>query len=185
VSQLEGGAEGSFYQEIVDHFYYAQLRAQGEDTTEPRRITGEVPISQLGNMMRSLGFYPSQREVDELTQEARLCATARESGSNDALAFDEFLVMYINHRPIFGVSKEQITAAFATISTDGSGTLARESLLRSLASHDESLAGDDLEQCLRMLTGVDDPALAIGDKVDAKTFAEQVLGFQDYTAASA
>jgi WD40 repeat protein/Ca2+-binding EF-hand superfamily protein len=185
VSQLEGGAEGSFYQEIVDHFYYAQLRAQGEDTTEPRRITGEVPISQLGNMMRSLGFYPSQREVDELTQEARLCATARESGSNDALAFDEFLVMYINHRPIFGVSKEQITAAFATISTDGSGTLARESLLRALASHDESLAGDDLEQCLRMLTGVDDPALAIGDKVDAKTFAEQVLGFQDYTAASA
>ena len=29
VAQLDGGAEGSFYQEIIDHFYYAQLRAQG------------------------------------------------------------------------------------------------------------------------------------------------------------
>ena len=41
-----------------------QLRAQGEDTTAPRKISGTVPISQLGNMMRSLGFYPSTREVD-------------------------------------------------------------------------------------------------------------------------
>ena len=69
VAQLDGGAEGGFYQEVVDHFYYAQLRAQGEDTTEPRKITGRVPIAEVGNLMRALGYYPSEREIDEMTQE--------------------------------------------------------------------------------------------------------------------
>ena len=86
VAQLDGGAEGGFYQEVVDHFYYAQLRAQGEDTTEPRKITGDVPISQLGNMMRSLGFYPSQREAEEIMAEAKLVAAARGSDSTSYAA---------------------------------------------------------------------------------------------------
>ena len=98
----------------------------------------------------------------------------------DAVTFDEFLVMYVNHRPIFCVSKEQIAEAFATLSVDGGGILSRDSLLRALASHDESLTGDDLAQCLKMLVGSDDPSGAIPDQVDAKIFAEHVLGFQDY-----
>jgi len=185
VAQLDGGADGPFYQEMVDHFYYAQLRAQGEDTTDPRRITGEVPIAQLGNMMRSLGFYPSQREVEEITQEARLVAQAAGRDNGDAVTFDEFLVMYVNHRPIFGVSKEQIADAFATLSVDGGGALSRDALLRALALHDESLTGDDLAQCLKMLVGTEDPTRALPDQVDAKSFAENILGFQDYTAAGA
>ena len=183
VAQLDGGVGGDFYQEMIDHFYYAQLRAQGEDTTMPRKITGEVPVPQLGNLMRALGFYPSQREIDEMTQEARLVAASKREHA-DSITFDEFLVMYVNHRPIFGVSKEQIAQAFAAISVDGSGSLSRESLLRALASHDEALAGDDLAQCLRMLTGTDDLGAAVPELVDSKTFAEQVLGFQDYTAAT-
>ena len=172
---------------MVDHFYYAQLRAQGEDTTAPRLITGTVPISELGNMMRSLGFYPSGREVEEMMTEARLVAKAagREGDEASAMLFDEFLVMYVNHRPIFGVSKEQIAQAFATLSADGSGALSRDALLKALASHDEALGGDDLAQCLRMLVGVEEPSAALPDALDAKTFAEHVLGFQDYTEAAA
>ena len=183
VAQLDGGAGGDFYQEMIDHFYYAQLRAQGEDTTAARKITGEVPITQIGNMMRSLGFYPSTREVDEMMQEARLVAGARREQA-DSVTFEELLVMYVNHRPIFGVSKEQISAAFAALSVDGSGALSRDSLLRALASHDEALTGDDLAQCLRMLTGSDDPTDAIPEVVDGKSFAEQVLGFQDYATGA-
>jgi len=182
VSQLDGGAEGAFYQEIVDHFYYAQLRAQGENTTEPRKITGKVPISELGNMMRSLGFYPSGREIDEMTAEAKLVAQAAGRTSADSFTFEEFLVMYVNHRPIFGVSKEQIAEAFAALATDGSGTLSREGLLRVLNSYDEALGAEDLGECLKMLTGENNPDYAVPERVDAKVFAEQLLGFQDYSA---
>ena len=37
-------------------------------------------------------------------------------------------------------------------------------------------------QGLRMLVGSDDAAAAIPEQIDAKGFAEQVLGFQDYAA---
>lgn len=75
---IDGGAGGPAHQEMVDYFYYAQLRAQGEDTTEPRQITGLVPISEVGNLMRSLGFYPSEKEVEDLMVEAQvICMLVR------------------------------------------------------------------------------------------------------------
>ena len=184
VSQLDGGAQGIFYQEIVDHFYYAQLRAQGEDSTEPRKITGKVPMSELGNMMRSLGFYPSGREIDEMTSEAKAVAQAAGRPA-DSFTFDEFLALYVNHRPIFGVSKEQIADAFAALATDGSGVLSREALVRVLNSYDEALGADDLAKCLQLLVGSDRPEVAIPERVDAKVFAETLLGLQDYGAEAA
>ena len=57
------------------------------------------------------------------------------------------------------------------------------SLLRALGSHDEALSGDDLAQCLKMLVGVDDPNAALPESIDAKAFAESILGFQDYETA--
>ena len=33
----------------------------------------------------------------------------------DSINFDDFVRLYINHRPVFGISKEQIQDAFATI----------------------------------------------------------------------
>jgi len=184
VAQLDGGADGQFYEEIVDHFYYAQLRAQGENTTEPREITGKVPISELGNLMCALGFYPSGREIDEMTAEAKAVAQAA-GRTPDAFTFEEFIVMYVNHRPIFGVSKEQIGDAFATLASDGSGMLSREGLLRVLNSYDEALGAADLGECLKMLVGDASPDAAIPERVDAKVFAEQLLGFQDYDASAA
>jgi Ca2+-binding EF-hand superfamily protein len=182
VAQLDGGADGAFYQEVVDHFYYAQLRAQGEDTSEPRKISGLVPIGELGNLMRALGFYPSAREIDEMVAEAKGLAQAAGRPAADTFALDEFIRLYVNHRPIFGVSKEQIADAFAALSADGSGQLSRDALLRALDSHSEALAGDDLAQCLRMLVGTEDPGEALPEVVDSKAFAEAVLGFQDYAA---
>ena len=185
ISQLIGGAEGSFYQEVVDYFYYAQLRAQGEDTTDQRLVTGSVPISELGDMMRSLGFYPSRREIDELTTEAKLVAQASGRENDNAFTFDEFLTMYVNHRPIVGVSQEEIADAFAAISVDGARELSRDLLLRALDSHAEALRAEDLRQCLGMLVGTDDLAAAIPFKVDAKAFAEGILGFQGFSSAAA
>jgi hypothetical protein len=37
---IPGGKQGEFYDEMCNYFYLAQLRAQGEDSTEERGITG-------------------------------------------------------------------------------------------------------------------------------------------------
>jgi WD40 repeat protein/Ca2+-binding EF-hand superfamily protein len=178
---LEGGAGGALHQEMRDYFYYAQLRAQGEDTTEPRRITGRVPISELGNLMRALGYYPSEREIDELCHEARVAQQAAGGEHADSIDFDGFVKLYVNHRPVFGVGKEAIAQGFAAIGADANG-VGKEQLMRALANHGEALSPEDLAQCLRALTGHDDLESLLGPKqqIDAPAFAEKILGFEDY-----
>ncbi|GLD94183.1 hypothetical protein PINS_up002794 [Pythium insidiosum] len=47
LSLLEGGKDGSFYHEIVDYFYFAQLRVQGENATAAREITAQIPLAEI------------------------------------------------------------------------------------------------------------------------------------------
>jgi len=175
-AQLDGGKEGDAYQEMVDYFYYAQLRAQGEDSTEPRRITGRVPLTELGNLMRAVGYYPSERELEEIMQEVRMSRAAIEQ-QDDTIGFEDFLRLYINHRPVLGISKEQIEEALKTL---GGAKLGRDELMRMLQVQGEALTPDDLAQCLRALVGVADIEQICPSQVDSKSFAEGVLGFEDY-----
>ena len=39
---LEGGENGELHRDIVDYFYYCQLRHHGEDSMEPRNLTGMI-----------------------------------------------------------------------------------------------------------------------------------------------
>jgi cilia- and flagella-associated protein 251 len=47
VRMLEGGADGGELNDLVDFFYYSQLRTQGEDTTQPRDIRNAAPLSEV------------------------------------------------------------------------------------------------------------------------------------------
>lgn len=44
VGLLEGGLDGHEHNEIIDFFYYCQIRAQGEDALEMRDISGLIHI---------------------------------------------------------------------------------------------------------------------------------------------
>jgi len=183
---LEGGRDGAFVQEIVDYFYYAQLRSQGEDSKAPRQISGSVPLVEVPNLVRALGYYPSEKEVEYMLHEAsymRFHETKSVSGSID---FDDFIRLYVNHRPVFGVGKEHIEQAFAALNVMGDSgeggegsKLSREQLLYALENLGESLSRDDLEQCLRALTGKVDLDVVFPASVGATDFAENVLGFED------
>lgn len=57
-------------QELQDYFYYTQLRIQGEDTTNARQADGLIPVSEVGLMMRALGFFPTEMEIDNMVGDA-------------------------------------------------------------------------------------------------------------------
>lgn len=62
-SLIDGGKEGWLYQEMQDLFVYAQILEQGKTSMKERRIDDEVTVEQLPNLMRAVGFYPSNFEV--------------------------------------------------------------------------------------------------------------------------
>jgi len=68
---LDGGYGGELYNDIVDYFYYCQIRNQGEDSMEPRNVTGKIPLEQIPYLVRAIGYYPSEGEVLNMINEIR------------------------------------------------------------------------------------------------------------------
>lgn len=116
---LEGGEGGEAHEELVDFFYYAQLRSQGENTTAPREVGGRVPLSEIPNLMRALGYYPSEAQVSNMVNEVKYSKFTTTGEVLDSVDLPQFIQLYVNHRPIFGVDKPQVEGAFKVLAEAG------------------------------------------------------------------
>ena len=174
-SLVEGGVKGEFYSEIVDYFYYAQLKAQGENIAAPRKITGKISLSELPSLMRALGYYPSEDEISTMVDDIKETAALAGKEMPKEIPFEQFLSLFTNYRPALGLHHEQIEAAFEDLgSADGEG-INRDELVELLKTRGEPMTTDELNQCLQALTGMTMEELP--QSIDAKFFAEDVLGF--------
>jgi len=178
-AMVEGGRDGAFYQEMIDYFYYAQIKAQGEDTTAMRKITGEVPMEQVPDLLRALGVYPSEWDITDIRNEIQ--AMGDESAPKTAIDFEEFVRLYVNHRPVLGVSQDKILEAFRNLGCEPtSGIISRDVIVEALLTRGEHFDEDELGAALEQLIGssslLDDPSKK---NISAAEFAEEVLGFQD------
>lgn len=61
---IEGGLKGWLFKEMQDLFYYMQILHQGENTPLPRVVSDVIPVSELPDLMRAVGFYPTEYEVE-------------------------------------------------------------------------------------------------------------------------
>lgn len=50
----------------VLNYSYLCICSQGIDTCDTRKVSTTVPIDQIPDLMRALGFYPSEQEVSSL-----------------------------------------------------------------------------------------------------------------------
>eukprot|EP00744_Colponema_vietnamica_P001428 GILI01002370.1.p1 GENE.GILI01002370.1~~GILI01002370.1.p1 ORF type:complete len:610 (+),score=165.26 GILI01002370.1:99-1832(+) len=184
---IEGGRDGAFMKEIIDYFYYAQIRAQGEETTKKRTIEGTIPFTQVSNLMRALGYYPSEKEILQMTYEI-YTQYGKPGGNVDDIHinFEAFMRLYVNHRPVFGINKSNIEAAFRALGADpATGLIDRDLLFRMLQERGESLRAEEVDGCLKSLLGDDVSLEMLEDRISAKAFAENLLGFEDYDDANA
>lgn len=44
---------------MKDFFQYAMIRSKKENTTHTRVLDGKVPVHQLPDLMRAMGYYPT------------------------------------------------------------------------------------------------------------------------------
>ncbi|KAG1711729.1 hypothetical protein DVH05_008972 [Phytophthora capsici] len=189
---LEGGREGSFYHEIVDYFYLAQLRVQGEDSTAAREITAQIPLREISNVMRALGFYPTDEEIQHMVSEVRYSRFTETSRLVESIGLHDFIKLYVNHRPVFGVGKAQIEHAFKIIASaakdlgddkdEESSSLQWGQLEARLLQSGEPMSEEELHSCLAALLATGDGAggLSMDPQYTALAFADKVLGFDDY-----
>ena len=201
-NMVDGGVDGDFYKDMIDYFYYSQLRAQGEMSTSKRSTNGQVPLEEIPNLMRSLGYYPTERDIENMTTEVKYASYLIDGTVANTIDFDNFLKLYINHRPVFGISKDQITEAFEVISqhcvsafgrrarggSTGGGEggeggdhpqLLWNDLEELMKQGSEALTEEEFRSCLQSLVGEEGADNRSGH-IGPLTFADNVLGFADY-----
>lgn len=122
LNMLEGGAEGKLYQDMCDFFAYAQIRSAGEDSTAPRRAGITLPLNELPNLVRALGYYPTEEETEALLNEVRYGNFEEEGKTVEEVDLGTVVKLFVNHRPVLGVSKAEIADALAIL-RDASATV--------------------------------------------------------------
>lgn len=210
MSLIEGGRSGEFYQDMLDYFYYAQLCSQGINTTAARKITGFVPVSQVIHLMRALGYYPTQQEIMDISNEIIFSHQTHLASYRDKVDLEEFIKLYVNYRPVFGLGNKSFEAAFKVLaeikdseqnedSEDEQNkkegdrkTLSRDELCEHLQTLGEQMGPGELVGALQALSGAeydvseDTNALAamlkkmLAKEYTPQSFAQDILGFEAY-----
>uniref|UniRef100_A0A8C5LN81 Cilia- and flagella-associated protein 251 n=1 Tax=Leptobrachium leishanense TaxID=445787 RepID=A0A8C5LN81_9ANUR len=112
---LEGGRDGELFKELENYFYYAQLRNQGINTMETRQVSTHIPLKEVPFIMRALGFYPSEQEVENMLNEIKFNEYVDSGKQVTHINLGDFLKLYINHRPAFGLCMGEIHHAFQVL----------------------------------------------------------------------
>ena len=131
-------------------------------TAAPRSVVGTVSLDAVADVFRALGFYPSVAELGDMRQELEARAAAAGTSAPSAIDFADMLRLFVNYRPVFGVTKDHIGEAFDVLGADGvTGQLSRVALVKALRAQGELMTASELEACLQALvgTGATDAAL--------------------------
>ncbi|CAE7264886.1 CFAP251 [Symbiodinium natans] len=179
VKLLDGGEDGAFFCDMKDYFYYSQIRSQDENTTKARMLDGMIPVQEIPHLMCALGYFPTQLEITNMTNEVKYSKFAETGEYVERIAFDDLVKLYVNHRPVFAVGPEQIRQAFEATKRHEPGPLSREAFLSLLTSHGEKMSYEELERCLEALVGDSSINRVLEEEVDALDFAHNVLGLAE------
>eukprot|EP00698_Gefionella_okellyi_P011922 TRINITY_DN3180_c0_g1_i1.p1 TRINITY_DN3180_c0_g1~~TRINITY_DN3180_c0_g1_i1.p1 ORF type:complete len:925 (+),score=187.18 TRINITY_DN3180_c0_g1_i1:141-2915(+) len=187
IKLIEGEREGNFFREIEEYFYYAQLKSQGEASMVEYTIKRSVDIQQVPDILRALGYFPTEREVQEMLTEMRYSKFLETREYVSEIEFNELIKVYVNHRPVFGLGKDDVRQAFELLgAAKGTGLLDRDQLFGELQRRGEMFTEAELMATLKSVLGDDKPVLDnVPQRFTAEEFAEHILGFEGDDAEQA
>ncbi|KAJ3380430.1 Cilia- and flagella-associated protein 251 [Entophlyctis sp. JEL0112] len=198
LDMLEDGQDsgsGSFYKEMEDYFYYAQLRSQGEDAATARLIQDMVEITEIPSIMQAIGFYPSENEIQNMINEVKYSSLA-DAELVDSISFPELIKLYINHKPVFDYSERDLLQALegaikcqpglseeikhSTLDTLGpDDVITKKGLYSLLQQYGESMTKDELEVSFKALLSGDTVRNGEApEEFTGREFIEEVMGLQ-------
>ena len=143
--------------DLKDFFYYSQIRSKDEHTTKARKLDGKVPLEAIANMMRSMGFYPTNKEIENMQNEVRFSKYLEGLKETvNELDLNLFLKLFVNYRPVYGISKNHISNALSILGqtrSDGTPAITREELMNILCSEGQKMTQEEVRECEKILLG--------------------------------
>ncbi|CAF0988367.1 unnamed protein product [Adineta steineri] len=169
---LEGGREGEIFREMQELFYYSQLRYQDIHRFDRREISAKIPLSEIPFVMRALGYYPTEQEIEEMINEVKFSTYIDTKTYVEDIDLNDFIKLYINHRPAFGLNPADLTHAFNVLSdqlnsNNGQPEIYRENLLCLLQQYGEHINDYEMAECLANLLNLNHETTEMFDTMNA------------------
>ncbi|KAM6931381.1 cilia- and flagella-associated protein 251 [Xenentodon cancila] len=194
---LEGGRDGKFYRDMEDFFYYCQIQHYGTDLMEKGQVSNAVPLPEVPSLMRAVGYFPTEKEIEDMQNELKFSKYAETGKHVTDISLEDFIKLYLNHRPAFGISIDEISRAFHILGrTDNTGkpVVLRHELLEFLQLRGERMTEEELKQCFARLLSLSEDEKeeetlcgagggaeysgesVIPDEISMETFIHSILG---------
>ena len=190
---LEGGIEGKKYKEMVDYFYYAQIKSKDENTTKHRVLDQTVAINCIHGLLASLGYYPSIEEINNIQREVRhMKHLENAKEKSDDINFETFVKIYLNHRPYIELDVDKIEDSFDnmknqvkyhSVHDDNDTIIIRERLIECLQElkYEDKKKDDKGVVTVEMKRKVDDATIeAIIKEFDENSNEQPITSLEHY-----
>lgn len=176
---LEGGHNGYLFQEMKDLFYYLQILQQGEQVCAPRFIKNYITINEIPELLRACGFYPTEFEIENILIDLKHQVFDETGYYKDKVTFCDFVKIFINHKPAYGYSIEEVEKAFKCLSCyseDGmSSEIERDTFIEALTNGVDGMRTDQLYKYLTTLMHIESSDIQIGEHKELD-FLPEVTG---------
>ncbi|XP_020561547.1 cilia- and flagella-associated protein 251 [Oryzias latipes] len=187
-SQLDGGQEGKFYRDMEDFFYYCQIRHYGSSLMRKQPKPTEIPLSEVPSLMRAVGYFPTEQEIEDMQNEIKFSRFAETGKYVTDIDLQEFIKLYVNHRPAFGAPSNELVQAFhvlAKSNSTGQPVLQRQELLELLQARGEQMTMNEVEECFTTLLGLKKEEICeehllereLPEEISMEIFTDHILGF--------
>ena len=182
LAALDGDESGSLAARVEQYAMLCEIEdAERESSArQERRVYGDIAFSHIGRLCRALGCYVSQREEQQMIDELRweqqrrpptAAGQPQPPSADGRLSKDDFLRLYLHHRPMFGLGHEQFEWAFSTLQQqhnkpndtivdravdeldETDETIDTAELVHSLLTEGEAITAAELGHCLDQLLG--------------------------------
>ncbi len=74
-----------------------------------------MPLSELPFVMRAMGYYPSEMEIENMKNEVKYSRYTQMGQGVSSVDISTFIRLFVNHRPDYGIGKSKIEQAFLDI----------------------------------------------------------------------
>jgi WD40 repeat protein len=171
---FEGGRKGKIFSDLENFFYYSQIRRKEENVTKAHKLDGKIPLQEISNLITALGFYSTQLEIDNIQNEV----LKQKQSENTNLKLGEFIKLFINHKPVYGLEYQELQKAFKCM-TGGNDKIKRELFIEILTKSGEIFTKENCETYLNALTGLNEFEEMLPDEFDLNMLLFDILGFEN------
>ena len=174
---LEGGKDGQIFRDLKDFFYYAQINSNTDNPTKAKKLDGKIPYKEVPSLMRALGYYPTRQEAHNMQNEVLYSKRHLGQAAEENLVLDTFVKLFINHRPVYGLTSNLIRDKMGVL--EKNGKYSKEDFIRDMTTQGDKFTQGQLKEYLNILLAQGEVNDILPSNLDVEFMIGKLLGMED------